>query len=245
MAQDITDPVNYYLQIERTHQNDLAAIRHWSNLKIAFDETHIWVRDFDHVQMNAFEVKSIPYKNVYYSKNGKLFLLNSLLPDRNIPSLLWTPIERALPVELPSFNHNFFGIHEKIAINLVPSAKETDAFALVADISLLHQYISTAAAIRLKSLSWVKVGSSQALILGRPLLPVSGKVLWQMNNFLIPAGYAFELAILAEPLANLLNPERNCWIIWDTDNTYSLIRKKDFQPLSLSSFRITNQLSSF
>jgi hypothetical protein len=35
-----------------------------------------------------------------------------------MPNLLWTPIERALSIDLPSFNHNFFGINQSVDIKL-------------------------------------------------------------------------------------------------------------------------------
>lgn len=246
MAQDIADAVNYYLHIEQINKNDLAGIRHWSHLKVAFDENSIWIKDFSAIEIHSLEVKTIPYKKVYYAQHGKLFLLNSLLPDRSEPALLWTPIERALPVELPSFNHNYFGVHEKIAISLIPSNKEETAVGILVNASILQQYLSTAPAIRLQPLSWVMINQDMAFLLGQPLLPVSGKVFWSKNDFLIPAGYDFDLAILAEPLANNLNPTHEYWVVWDIDSTYFLIRKTDFRPLSLSSFRSTSQrLSSF
>ena len=114
MAQNAADDIDFFLLLNDAYKSDLGTIRIWNNLKVAFDEKHIWVKDFTHNQINSIEVKSIPYKTIFYSKGAKLYLQNSLLPDRNIPaSLLWTSIDRALPIRLPSFNHNILVFRKK------------------------------------------------------------------------------------------------------------------------------------
>ena len=131
MATHAANDLSYYLLIADQFKSDLAGIRKWNNLRVGFDTGSVWIRDLDYVQVNSVEVKSIPYKTLFYEKDGKLYLQNSLLPDRNIPSLLWTPIERALPVKLPPFNHNYFGISEQVAVRIVPSAAESPSNVLV------------------------------------------------------------------------------------------------------------------
>lgn len=244
MAQDASNDINYYLVIDGIHKADLANIRHWNNLKIAFDENRVWVKDFSYAQINSIEVKSIPYKKSFYAKHGKLFLQGSLLPDRNIPSLLWTPIDRAIPIRLPSFNHNYFGVQEKVPINLVPSDREEEAVAMITGIVALQQYIETAPAIRLQKLMWVILDNDKVLLHGRPLLPIAGNVFWKQKDFLIPAGFNFDLFLLIDPLNNLINPKNNYLVVWDTVGTYFLVDKNDMQPLSISSFRSSHQYLS-
>lgn len=239
MAQNAANDINYFLVINETLKSDLGTIRSWNNLKIAFDEKSIWIKDFDYAQINSLDVKSIPYKTVFHSRQGKLFLLNSLLPDRNIPSLLWTPIERALPIKLPPFNHNYFGIHEKLSMQLISSESEVESEAMITTIDALHQYIETAPGIRLQKLKWVILNNNKVFLMGKPLLPIKGNVYWKQGDFIIPAGYDFDFFVLSETLNNLLNPEKHLIIVWNTDNTYSFIEKDELQPLSLSSFRIS------
>ncbi|MBC7450141.1 MAG: hypothetical protein H7259_01485 [Cytophagales bacterium] len=239
MEKDAANDISYYVLVHQTNKNDLAAIRKWNNLKVAFEEGYIWIKDFDYVQIHALEVKSIPYITVFYSRQGKLFQLNSQLPDRNVPSLLWTAIERALPVTLPSFNHNYFGVSENIELRLIPSQQEVESIAMITSIDLLHAYLKTAPAIRLQKITWVLLGDDRVFLLGVPFLPIQGKAFWNRGTFMIPAGWDFDLFMLTGTLNTILNPANDNWVVWDTDTTYLLINKTDMRPLSLSSFRLS------
>jgi len=241
MAKHAANDLVYYLVIDEVHRDDLAAIRPWQNLKLAYDQAQIWVKDLSYVQVESPEVKCIPYKTLYYESEGKLCLLNSLLPDRRMPSLLWTPIERALPVKLPSFNHNYFGLDQKVALQLVPSEAEYDAEVMITNLDALETYMSKAPAVRSASLSWALLNNHKAFIAGIPMLPVDGDVYWRKGHFIIPAGYEFELEMLCHTMNDLLNPHNDSWILWNTDNTYALVAKEDMQPLSLGSLRATRQ----
>lgn len=239
MAQNAANDITYYLVIDETHKSDLAHIRHWNNLKVAFEENRIWVKGITEVQVQSPEIKTIPYKSLFYEQAGKLHLLHHLLPHSNIPALLWTPIDRALPVQLPRFNHHYFGIHEKAPVHLVPSETEEPVCAVVVSLKDLAPYIETAPAIRLQPLQWVVINNQTAFITGTPLLPLNGTTYWKRGHFLLPAGYDFNVPLLTNALNQKLNPENKYWIAWETDNTCFQINKEDLQPLSLGSFRIT------
>ncbi len=239
MAKDVSNNITYYLLLDVAHQSALGAIRAWENVKVAFEGSQVWVKDFDYVQISALEVQSMPYKTIFYEKEGKLFLINSLLPDRNIPALLWTPIERALPIELPKMNHNFFGIKEKISLKIVPTDIEMPDNVMITTILQLKSYIVTAGAVRTKNLTWTLLNDDKVLLLGTPLLPLSGDTFWQNGDFLLPSGYDFDLHILSETLSCNINPYQQYWIVWNVDNSYFLIPKSDLEQLSLASFNIT------
>lgn len=239
MAKDVANDIIYYLRVDRANESHLGNIRHWSNLKIAFNETQIWVKDLDYVQVNSIEVKSIPYKTVFYAKDGKLFLMNSLLPDRNILSMLWTPVDRALPVKLPGFNHNYFGISETLSVRIVPSQNEGQAVAMIVALSVLQDYLHSAPEIRLQTLKWTILNGDKAFLYGTPLLPLTGEVFWQRKQMILPAGYDFDLHILADELTNRLDAENEHIIVWNTDSTYFLIERDNLQALTLSSYRLS------
>ncbi|KOY86778.1 hypothetical protein AD998_12060 [bacterium 336/3] len=241
MAENVTNHLIYYVAIAKEEKDSLAILRIWDNLKIAFDDEFVWITGFTEEQIHSIEIKSLPYKSIYYSVEGNLFLKDSLLPNRRIPSLLWTPIQRALPIQLPSFNHNFFGIHEKISIHIIPSDEEKTAFAILCSLAILGNYVEKAPKIRLENLLWTIVNSSKALIVDLPLLPLNGNVYWKYQNMLIPVGYSFEFPEIALVWEKTINPDEKYWILWNIDDSYSLILKKDFEPLSISSFRKTIQ----
>ncbi|MBF7090778.1 hypothetical protein IUY40_04380 [Flavobacterium sp. ALJ2] len=229
----------YFLEIKKEHNHFLGSIRHWDNLKVAFETDTIWIKDFSLEQIDAAEIQQIPYKTIYELKDNLLFEKGKLLPSRKLPSgLLWTPILRALPVSLPKFNHNFFGIDQKLKIVLKPSEDIKEAFALLVDYDELKLYIESAPKYRLEPLQWVVIDKS-ALIIGNPLLPIQGSTYWVDNNFLIPTGYNFEWFALTKTLQEKLNPSEENIILWNTDNSYSIIPKTHIKQLSISSFRLT------
>jgi hypothetical protein len=239
MANHAANDLNYYLVVAKANQSDLARIRQWNNLKAAIEDDVIWVKDFNFEQISSIEIKSIPYKSLYYSKQNKLYLLNSSLPECLIPSLLWTPIDRALPISLPSFNHNYFGVPDKIAPQLVASDQEEKTVAIITSISSLKDYIKTAPAIRLERIRWVVLENERVLLMGDPPLPIAGDAFWNREEGLLPAGYDFELFSLSKIFNNAINPSKIYWVLWHIDNTYSLIPKDSLQTLSISSFRLT------
>ncbi|MFB9076599.1 hypothetical protein ACFFLS_25310 [Flavobacterium procerum] len=229
----------YLLEINKEHKSLLGVIRHWENLKTAFDADSIWIKDFSFEQINSDAVLQIPYVHMYELKENLLFEKGKLLPSKKLPSgLLWTPIVRALPVSLPGFNHNFFGINHEIEISLIPSEEIKDAFALLVNYNDLKAYIETAPRFRLEPLQWVII-DDKILIIGNPQLPIKGSVYWFNNYFLIPVGYDFEWFSLIKKLQDKLNPSAEKMILWNKDGTYTAISSENIKPLSLSSFRLT------
>ncbi|AYB32192.1 hypothetical protein [Chryseolinea soli] len=241
MAPDAANSIRYYLAIAAGNKDDLARIRQWNNLKVGFDEHTIWVRDFDYAQIHSVEVKSIPFKDLFYERDNKLFFLDSRLPERSAPSLLWTAIDRALPVKLPAFNHNYFGIHEKMDIRFVPRETEAETAAMLVTLDVLEHYLQTAPAVRLQKIRWAILDNTKALLLGKPLLPIPGETFWQRKDFLIPTGQDLELFLLADTLQKKINPGRDRWVLWSKDSSYVSILKESLMPLSRSAYRLTRQ----
>ena len=235
MADHTPDIVTYFLRLPLRGKEYLGYIRHWLNLKMAYDGELIWLTGFDRHQIDSPEVKSIPGAYSYLAQNGKLFRLNSLLPESDLPSLLWTPIDRALPVQLPLPNPNYFGLNQTVEPRLVVSDAERPAYAVMPDMNSLNQYIRTAPAVRLLPLQWTII-NQQALIIGTPLLPISGQVYWRDAEFLIPAGCDFDFPVLAEVINQVINPGSH-WVLWNPDSSYQVIDKRCVRPLTLSSFR--------
>lgn len=237
MEKHATKPINY-LRIHKAQVDLLGYIRHWKNLKIGYESDWIWIKELTEEQLDSVAIKRIPNQSSYYENGTKLSLKGSLLPNCSIPSILWTPIQRALPLQLPVLNHNYFGTADKIKLELVPSKKEQEAYALLSSLEHLEQFIESSAAIRLKSLKWTLV-EKKALIFGSPILPIQGLAYWRWKQFLIPAGYDFNYPSLAESVHQSLQSKQNNWILWATDSTYSSIDSKYIQALALSSYRKT------
>jgi len=224
------------MRIDAARTGMLGRIRHWSNLKIAFDGNDTWVRDLSTEQLQSTEIRSIPYKKLYYLSGQKLFPEGSLLPETTVPTVLWTPIDRGLPLQLPPHTP-VPELTEVIHIRLVPSEEEQEAFALLTEVKVLEKYMHNAPAIRLQNLQWVLTGTHRALITGTPLLPLPGSVYWRRNNQLLPAGYNFEWHVLGDVINRKLDPGNDSWTVWDEAGNWFRIAKKELGPLSTGSFR--------
>lgn len=230
----------YLLEIDHQYQNHLGQIRHWAHLKIASDAGKYWIKELTDAEVNSIEVKSIPFKNIYSLTENKLVPYGSRLPIKKIStSLLWTPIDKGLPVTLPKFNHNFFGIHQELSLKLVRVEQTREAKAMLLPTQELLAYVEQAPTIRLNNLKWVLLSKKQALVVGTPLLPLPADTLWLNQGFLLPSGFDLDLAALTGVLADQLNPERNLLVVWNMDNSFTTVSPDQFQPLSLSSVRLT------
>jgi hypothetical protein len=238
MAENPADGLIWLLEVRREHTDWLADIRHWQHLRIATDEKCIWVKGFRDDEINAVPVRSIPVKKIWYQRENLLFLQGSIVPSRKAPTLLWSPIERGLPLQLPPWNHNYFGFSARIRVRLVSSSEERPAAAMLAHLAAIREYIGTASSIRLKALDWTILDAAHALVLGAPLLPVPAQALWVNGDFLIPAGYQFQYPEMTDILETMLNDTgAAAWTMWRTDGTYIRIPKKSFSRLSIGSFR--------
>lgn len=236
MAENFAD---HLVQIETIHKEYLAQIRHWDNLKIATEANYIWIKNFNELQLASVELQSIPFTKTFVCIDNLLFPKGSLLPYKKMPNLLWTPIERALNIELSNFNHNFFGIHQSVEIKLIPTEAEQKATVLLLNIHTASNYISNASAIRLKPLKWLLIDTESALIIGEPMLPLDGKAFWQKGNFIFPVGLHLEFLLLEKIIEKKLILSHTQLIWWISECSYCIIDRTMLRPLTISSWKQT------
>jgi MoxR-vWA-beta-propeller ternary system domain bpX2 len=242
MAEDFA---NHLVQIETIHKEYLSQIRHWDNLKIATEENYIWIKNFTELQLASSELQTIPFTKTYISNNNLLFPKGSLLPIKKTPNLLWTPIERALSVELPSLNHNYFDTNQTIEIKLIASETEQKASILLVNTALASEYILKSSSIRLNPLQWMLINTENALIFGEPMLPINGKAFWQKSNFIFPVGLNVEFPLLENIIEKKLDLSNDQLIWWTSEENYCLINKTNLKPLSIASWKETLKINGY
>lgn len=236
LAQGVTE---YWLRLPLKYKDKLSQIRVWKTLRMAIDEEDIWVRGILPSQLHSPEIRSIPFKKIYFQHDNALFLLGGNLPEERLKTgLLWSPINKALPVEMPAYNFNYFGVKETVDFKLVASNVEREAKALFVELDVLDTYIQKAPAVRLQSIQWTFV-NKKALLIGIPLLPIPGKSYWQSQNFLIPTGYDFEYPELSNFYHKNLQTASNQYIVLQPDNTYYKLPQEQLKPLTISSYRLS------
>ncbi len=240
METDLTQGVTeYWLQLPSKYKHQLSQIRVWKTLRMATDMDVIWVRGISPDQLKSPEIRSIPFKKIYFQHKNALFLLGGNLPEERLKtSLLWSPIDKALPAEMPNYNFNYFGVDEKIQFNIVPSNIEQPVKAQLVDLAVLDTIIPTMPAVRLQPMEWILVGEN-ALLIGTPLLSIPGKTFWQQQQFLVPTGYDFEYPELSSYFSNIINQNNNDYIIVNTDNTYYSVPKDQLKKMTISGYRLS------
>ncbi len=218
----------------------LGNIRDWNNLQLAIDDGIIWLKGFTQEQISAPDIKQLPSLLLYELRDGLLFGKDALVPSKKMRSaLLWSPLDKALRLTMPDFNHNYFGIHEQLRVHLIASDQEQDAFVLLVKIKDIESTIITTPKFKMKRLQWLVI-DDMALVKGAPLLSFPGNTYWHKDDHLLPSGLDFEFKNLSILLQEKYNPEQENYLLWNADGSYVVVPKFAFTDLSLSSFRLTN-----
>ncbi len=238
MESNVRNGVKYLLKVPMQHQDRLAAIYNWQHLFVGKEADVIWIHGFSSDEINQIEVKAIPGIQRYYTVNGKLFPLNHSLPIGNEPAMLWTPIQRAIQMDLPKKNHNYFGIAAKMKVSLIKSEVEKPAKVLRLSIDVLDKHLLSISALRMHPLKWIILGN-EVLLYGTPMLPLPGNTYWIDEDFIIPTGFEINPPLMTKIINNKINTNKENYILWNQDGNYHLIAKTEFNQLSRSSFRAT------
>lgn len=240
METDLTQGVTeYWLRLPSKYKEKLAQIRVWKSLRMATDMDDIWVRGIAPHQLHSPEIRSIPFKKIYFQRDNALFLLEGNLPEERLKtSMLWSPIDKALPAETPEYNFNYFGVDEKIQFSIIPSTVERSPKAQLVTLETLDAVIPKMPAIRLQHIQWTII-NKKALLFGTPLLSVPGKTYWQTQNFLLPTGYDLEYPELSSYFNNIINQNTNDYIIVNPDSTYFKLSQENIKKLTISGYRLS------
>lgn len=241
MEGDAATSMTFYLKIPSTEKRALGAIRHWSHLKIAVEPHETWVKGFTESEIRSVSIRSLVSKELFYEKEGQRYLLDSLLPSGPIPNVLWTSIDRGLPLSMSQFNHNYFGIQEKISPRLVPGSEEQKASVLKTSVSILGDYLKQAPMLRLAAIEWLVTDEENAWLFGTPLLPLPGTTYWQQGNLILPSGYQLELPNMNKAFSDTIDAKGDDWIIFQEDGGFFSVKKAYCKPLTLGAFRLTLQ----
>ncbi len=240
MASNAQINIKYLARLHETGLDRLAVLYNWEHLSIANEDGYLWIKGLTEDEIESVELMSIPGIERFYSKSGKLYPFQKLLPIGNEPSCLWTAIKRAIHLDLPSKNHNFFELAASLQVNVIPSDQTKEVSFHMVDLPTFGEYVKTASTLRLHPLLWVIV-ENKALIIGTPILPLPGKTYWKLGNFIIPSGYDFEIPALSDAINQKLNPDNRYDLLWNENQTYTRISKTTYTKLTRSSVAQTLQ----
>jgi hypothetical protein len=242
MAEDPSNGVKeFWAEIPRADEDFLGAIRDWKNVQIAIDDETVWLKGFTEEQAISSDIQQLPNFILYELRDGLLFKKEALVPSKKMrTALLWSPIDKALRLTFPASNNNYFGIGEKVEVRLKPGNEEHAVMALLSIIEEIKESIPLLPKFKLEKLEWTVI-DDKALFLGTPLLSLPGKTYWTRDSHLLPAGFDIEFKNLSSLLQQQYNKESDKWLLWNEDGTYLSLKKENFRPLSVSSFRLTEK----
>ncbi|WP_292011223.1 hypothetical protein [Chryseobacterium sp.] len=242
MAEDSSKCIkDFWAEIPRTGEDFLGSIRSWKNVQVALEDKVIWLKGFTEEQAASSELLQLPDFLLYELREGLLFRKNALVPTKKMrTALLWTPIGKALKVDFPLSNQNYFGIQDTIEVKLKAIEEEQPAFALLSRIDEIKDHIITLPKFKLDLIDWTILNNC-ALFLGIPLLSLPGKTYWRKDGHLLPAGFDFEWKNLSLLLQQKYNENMDQWILWNTEGEYVAVSKDNFKKLSVSSFRLSEK----
>ena len=66
MAEHSSNPIAYIVSTTKDQLQSLSQIRHFYNLKVAYNGNEIWIKDFNVDQIDSVEVQTLPYKSIFY-----------------------------------------------------------------------------------------------------------------------------------------------------------------------------------
>jgi|GEM_PF-436112 len=227
--------IEYWLAIDPGLRDALFDLRKWPHLKVATEQNQIWIRGFTAPEIESTSVLRLPSVVRYYLKETKLYLVGSRLPASVEPSLLWTPILRALKLELPKQNFNYFGLDQAHTIRITPSEKEYSVNATMMPLAALQSYVQAAPKIRMSHLQWTILNNRDALILGTPLLPVKSDDYYRFGCFLIPGGWKIDYENMVDIYENAVPESSDFLYLIDKENRIHKVQNADFTPLTKAS----------
>lgn len=242
MAENSSDHIKeFWAELPRIDEDYLGSIRDWKNIQVATDDEVIWLKGFTDEQVLTSELHQLPNFLLYELRDGLLFKKEALVPSKKMRTgLLWMPIDKALRLTFPASNQNYFGISEKVQIRVKESDEEHSVIGLLSTIEDIKDSIAALPKFRLEKIEWTIIGD-KALFLGTPLLSLPGKTYWAKDGHLLPSGYDFEFKNMSTFLQQKYNKASDGWLLWDESGNYLSVKKTDFRPLSVSSFRLTEK----
>ena len=220
----------------------LGTVRDQPGLSAAPDEAgQLWLRGLPATGPLPLALRQLPALASYEADGeGRLFPAGRPTPTGRLPPLAWLPLAAFIPLEMPTAalpGHR----PAPIAVRLIPSAAPRPGAALLTTLASLKGYVETAPAVRLAGLRFAVAAQQQALIVGTPLPSIPGQEYWVSAGLLLPAGFDFEVPLVAKLLASQRPGTAVEVLLFFPDGPYEVIPAAQLHPVSRSAVRLTTR----
>jgi hypothetical protein len=219
----------------------LGTVRDQPDLCAAAEAGQLWLRGLPATGPLPLALRQLPALATYDADaEGRLFPAGRPTPTGRLPQLAWQPLAAFSPLEIPTAA--LPGQRPgPVPVRLVPSARPRPGGALLTTLAALQGYAETAPAVRLAGLRFAVSGRGQALLLGTPLPPLPGQEYWLSAGLLLPAGFDFEVPLVAKLLAGQQPSEAADRLLFFPDGQYEVIPAAQLHPVSRSAVRLTTR----
>jgi hypothetical protein len=229
----------FILKISKSNRNALGAVRCMQGLMLAEDELCIWLRGTETNMEMENQLQALPVQQRFeLDNNGNMFLQQAATPVETLPELSWQKPEIFLPVELPA-SVMPGRVDSTISIRIVPTENIRESTGLLTTLEWWKKYAETAPAVRLARNRFAVSAKNEVMIVGKPLPSLPGKEYWSVNNIFLPAGYDFEIPLVAGFLRARLNVAKDDIILFDEAGNWQCIGKTFFVEAKRSAVRLT------
>jgi hypothetical protein len=218
----------------------LGTVRDQPGLRAAPDEAgQLWLRGLPATGPLPLALRQLPALASYEADaEGRLFPAGRPTPTGRLPLLAWLPLPAFAPLDIPTAA--LPGQRPApIPVRLVPSAAPRPGAALLTTLAALESYAEAAPAVRLAGLRFAVSAQQQVLLVGAPLPPIPGQEYWRSAGLLLPAGFDFEVPLVAKLLASQLPSEATDTLLFFPDGQYEVIPNAQLHPVSRSAVRLT------
>ena len=223
----------------------LGTVRDQPGLRAAPDAAgQLWLRGLPATGPLPLALRQLPALATYEADaEGRLFPNGKPTPTSRLPPLAWQPLAGFIPLEIPTAA--LPGQRPTpVPVRLVPSAESRPGAALLTTLAALASYVEAAPAVRLAGLRFAVSAQQQALIMGAPLPPIPGQEYWLSAGLLLPAGFDFEVPLVAKLLAGQQPGAAANVLLFFSDGEHEIIPAAQLQPVSRSAVRLTTRAFS-
>lgn len=239
MAGDAAVDTRMIGYISREHEHSLESLWPFADLTVARSEDGYWIRGFKESILQDKEVQSAPMLRMYRFEEPFLYLGKNRVPERKLPhGLLWTPIQTAFRLKLPSHNENLFEVKGNLIVSLVSSKQERKVAASIVDLKALKRYVDTEPQFFFNHLNWCILNEKSALLLGAKVLPIPSQRYWSDQGLYLPSGFAFQHSYLATILSLEQQKATDYWFFRE-DGSHYKVDSNALVPLTRSSVKST------
>lgn len=231
----------WIFKIAKKDKDTLGSIRCSPSMTAAVDKDWIWLKGHFPSGKPIVEIFQLPLIATFILGNkNQLFPQGALTPVGQLPELEWRSLPELLPFEVPPAAMPG-KLTERHQIELVPSEEERPGDALLVDWATWKNYVIEAPAVRLKPLQFAVTENKMVLVLGQPLPAIPGKEFWLQHHNLLPCGFDFKIAIVAELLAHKLNRDRDAYLRFDAFGQWQKIDINNFVKANRGAVCLTDQ----